>query len=45
MYIVYEGHTPRNINACYLVYLTKNNKKKKQKQKLKKKLKKDKSRL
>jgi hypothetical protein len=33
MYIVYEGHTPRNINACYLVYLTKNNKKKKAKAK------------
>jgi hypothetical protein len=42
-YIEYEGHTPRSINACYLFYLTENNKKKKQKQK--KKLKKDKNRL
>jgi hypothetical protein len=43
-YIEYKGHTPRSINACYLVYLTKNNKKKKQNLK-KKNLKKDKNRL
>jgi hypothetical protein len=35
-YIEYEGHTLRSINACYLFYLTENNKKKKQKQKKKK---------
>ena len=40
-YIEHEEHTSRSINACYLVYLTKNNKK--TKYKLKKNLKKTKA--